>query len=185
MGRFKVLLLLLLGTNCAPAFRVLNKKFILLMKSSELIYRYTFYNDFWNSVGKYIGKPMSRGLFLNSKQHLSIATVTSPGLMIRNESQLVDVYVLDVKVLSLLRESSLSSICCFAGRARDKHPSCSLEQSPNAPLLKQLLSNSSLIPSRNYSFQKPLLINDVTSRNALDLCNSQGRRILPSNRKLH
>eukprot|EP00826_Nyctotherus_ovalis_P011860 TRINITY_DN1308_c0_g4_i2.p1 TRINITY_DN1308_c0_g4~~TRINITY_DN1308_c0_g4_i2.p1 ORF type:complete len:179 (+),score=12.34 TRINITY_DN1308_c0_g4_i2:203-739(+) len=160
MGRFQVLLLLLLGTNCAPAFRILNKKFILLMKSSELIYRYTFYNDFWNSAAKYIGKPMSRGLFLNSNLHLTVATVTSPGLMIRNESQLVDVYILDVKVLSLIQEFSLSNICCFKNYS--EHQSCHIDQFPKPLLLKQLLSNSSLIPSRHYSFHKPLLINDVS-----------------------
>jgi len=60
-------MLLVLGIDCLQGFRIIDKKFILLMRSSELIYRYTFYNDFWSGIAKHLGKPMSKGFFLNSK----------------------------------------------------------------------------------------------------------------------
>ena len=57
---------LILGVYGSTNFKIQEEKFILIMKSGEIINRYTFYDDFWVTLGKYFEIPMNRSLVINS-----------------------------------------------------------------------------------------------------------------------
>ena len=57
--------------NYKTSFKIYNKEFTLIMRSTELIHRYTFYGGIWETIGKYLGIPIVPGFQLNSKTNIS------------------------------------------------------------------------------------------------------------------
>ena len=138
----------------------INKsEFMLIMKSTELIHRYSFYGKFWLKVAKYLGTPMISGFSANSNFHMNIVQLINPSVTLKNEDQFIEIYVLNGKYLPLFQDNSLNKICCINYERNSYNSFCDSSYFNNPDLFNELLKSK--ISNKRYTFTNNLTIQEV------------------------
>ena len=64
MNYLKIFLLLFTFAE-STQLNIIDKTFVLVMKSGEIIYRYSFYDEFWQNIGRYLGQYKNQTITIN------------------------------------------------------------------------------------------------------------------------
>jgi len=143
---------------------VRSTEFTLIMRSGEVIYRYSFYGGFWLKLARYLGTPMNQSFVFNSifLPTEILASLINPSMALKQEEQYVETFALPGQYMSLFQETTISKICCLHNMYNPLlETPCQPSSFDNPNLYKKLVVNNHTVPYKIHNFTGQTYINDA------------------------